>query len=131
MKAYLIDPINKSVTVVDVPGDDNVKQQLKAMYEHLHCSTVEAVRFGDDGDAVFVDEEGLLNGAWHRIGGFTFDDPGFRHTVPLAGYGLVMGADLETGESRDAQIALPDLRARLGFPTMDELRLRAARGEFD
>lgn len=79
----------------------------------------------DQGDFVYVDDEGLLNGAAVRYGMFmlTFAVPvGEPYRVALAGYGLVLGSSA-IGESCDAAMNLADLQAMVEFqinPVHDE-----------
>jgi len=85
MKAYLIDTPNRSITEVEYSGD------YKHIYELIECSTFDCVRF-DKGDAVFVDDNGLINGPVYNFFGFK------GYPNPLAGKGLILGSD-EEGET--------------------------------
>jgi hypothetical protein len=85
MKAYLIDPFARTVTQVEYSGD---YKEISAL---IGCQLFDAVRIGANGDTIFVDDEGLLNGPTEF----------FKHSSypsPLAGKGLVLGTDDE-GES--------------------------------
>jgi hypothetical protein len=84
MKGILIDPKNKSIT--EVEHDDS----LQDIYMHTDCDCITTVRI-DGRDTIYVDDNGLFRNPQHF---FTF-----RHyPSPLAGKGLVLGAD-QAGES--------------------------------
>lgn len=85
MKAIHIDPTTKTVREIEIP-DPATGEHLSAIYAVLGCRAFDLVRL-EGGDAVFVDDEGLLK-----------DDPGpffglWGYPNPLAGHGLVLGAD--------------------------------------
>ena len=101
MRAYLIDPEHKSVSEVDYNGD------YRNIYEHIKADCFDAAGFNNKGDAVFVDDEGLLH------------DPEFFFRIegnpnPLAGRGLVLGTDAE-GESISPTVTLDWLRSNVSF----------------
>lgn len=58
MKAYLIDPENRTLSAVDVTTENG--SQLKSMYRHLDCDLVEIVRDVIPGHDIWIDEEGAL-----------------------------------------------------------------------
>lgn len=99
MKAYLIDVASRTITETDYSGD------YKDIYRHLGCSTFDLARI-DEGDGIFVDDEGLLKGPVYNF----FAIRGY--TQPLAGKGLVLGSDAE-GESIEPQIPIAWYRKRL------------------
>lgn len=102
MKAYLIDPWTRTITAVEYSGD------YQEIYQHIGASCFDCARFADNGDGVFIDDEGLLkNGeqSFFAIWGYP---------QPLAGKGLVLGCDAD-GESVEPQISLEELRARVRF----------------
>ena len=82
MKAYLIDPFEKSITEVDYSGN---YQDLSAICGY---DTFAVATFNDEGDGVFVDDEGLFkpDQKFFIIGSYP---------QPLAGRGLVLGVDGE------------------------------------
>ena len=121
LKAYLIDPTNQTVTEHQISGDYKEIQKL-GQYRAF-----DVVRL-DDGDGVFVDDEGLMNGTPQTIGMFLLT--GTARSVALAGRGVVLGCDDE-GESQDANISLEALTAMVSFPTLAELRSMASGGMFD
>lgn len=109
MRAYLIDTPNKQIFEVEWNGD----------YKHINAlikaEIYTVVRIPENGDAIFVDDEGLINGNPH--GWFVHAD----YPQPLRGYGLVLGTDDDTGESCEPNSSLEELRAQITFPNDDEL----------
>lgn len=100
MKAYLIDPENKSVEVVDVGDWRDINRLLGS--DVFTSAAVLA-----NGDTLYVDDEGMFNSpdTLFRFGGSQY----------LYGKGLLLGADEATGESRDVQIPLWDVRFQVAF----------------
>ena len=87
MKAYLIDPKEQKFEIVEYSGD------FKQIYEILDCRAFDVVRTYENGDVIYVDDEGL----------FVEDQHFFMHKnypTPLAGRGLVLGTD-EEGEDTE------------------------------
>lgn len=84
MRTILIDPETQTVTELDFEGD------FRDIQKTIGCSCFTCVHIdGDNQEAIFVDDEGLLKGS-----GFVFEFLG----QPLVGKGLIMGCDDE-GES--------------------------------
>lgn len=80
MKAIFINAKEATVTYVENRGE------LEELYSVLGVEMVEIGKYWDNGDHLYVDEEGLLNGTtW----GFTIDGTDF------VGNGLIYGIDLE------------------------------------
>jgi hypothetical protein len=109
MKAILIDSINKEVKEVEIDkGIDN-------MYKLLNCQIFTIATYLPKEDAIFVDDEGLLNGTDVF---FTYEG---AHQ-PFAGNGLIMGCDDE-GESTDCKISFAEVKDKVKFYTRYELAL--------
>lgn len=127
MKAYLIDPTNRSVTEVDYSGD------FREIYRHIDaecfCAVYMAV-MDDEGEHdptkpydVFVDDEGLINGnphGWFMLRGY----PGL-----LRGKGLVLSHN-DHGESVAPVPTLADIVRMVSFPSEAQARMMidASRG---
>jgi hypothetical protein len=103
MIAYLIDPFARTMDAVDYDGD------YHSIYRFIDARTYECARFNQHGDAVFIDEEGLINGRPQEF----FIIPGYP--TPLAGKGLVLGCNLDTGDSVAPHVDLNWLRERVMF----------------
>lgn len=103
MNAYLIDPFNYTINPIEYDGN------FKSIYQLIDCDTFGCVCFNQHGDTVYVDDEGLINGkqqAFFRIEGYP---------DPLAGKGLVLGCDMDTGESADPHVTLEQMRELVTF----------------
>jgi hypothetical protein len=107
-KAFLIDPFAQTITEVDHPGG------LQSIYALTQCDIIQGV-YLDNGDCIYVDEEGLLRDIEQRF--FTID--GFAQ--PIAGRGLVVGSS-EDGETVAPKTTLSELKGMIGWVRPD-LRL--------
>ena len=99
MKAYLIDPWTLSISEVDYSGD------YKQIYTFIKADLFDVVGINQNGDCIYVDDEGLLKDPDHWILLEGYDQP-------LAGRGLVLGTDDE-GKSVDPTITLQALASRI------------------
>lgn len=104
MRAYLIDPGLKTVTLVDYTGD------YKNIYTHIGCDTFDAIQINDNQDTIYVDDEGLLKGptSFFMVQG---------RDEPLAGKGLVLGTN-EDGDSVEPKLTLEEVTAMVEFGLM-------------
>ncbi len=113
MKAFLIDPFKQEVSVVEFTGN------YKNIYTHIQCRVFTACAFDQNGDTVWVDDEGLLKDltqqAFFLIAGYP---------QPLAGRGLVLGAGAE-GESIAPVTSLEDIKSRVKFLSLYEAQMWA------
>ncbi len=123
MKAFLIDPVFKNITETEVDGDD-----YKAICKRIRCNMLTLVGLNDKRDVVFVNDEGLIDGTVQEYGMFVVT--GSLRSVPLAGYGLVLGTT-PYGDSDDVKMTLEELRAMVTFPNAVEIAERARKGDFD
>ena len=106
-KAFLIDPVAQAITEVEFNGD------YREIYKLIDASLFTTVAITED-DAIFVDDEGLL-----QDGQRFFMVEGYPQ--PLAGHGLVLGCDDE-GETVAPRISLSELKRRISWARPD-LRL--------
>jgi len=102
MDAYLIDPAAFAITPIDI----NPHNILSDLYTYIGCSTVDATSM-DNGDTLYVDDEGLLKPQVH----FIIVD---GYPQPLAGKAVLLGST-PNGNSTNPSIALGALTARLTF----------------
>lgn len=104
IKAISIDPFECKVTEVEYDADEyqNIYPLLSHPAHEVDTFTTARVDTLKANDALFVDDNGLLNGPvrWFRIVG--------GHQ-PLAGKGLIVGADNE-GESQSCETPLTAVR---------------------
>lgn len=107
MRAFLIDPGARTLTTVEYDGD------YTTIYQLLGIDTFDVVRFGDDGDVIYVDDEGLMKGPtdFFLIEGYP---------QPIAGKGLVLGTDAE-GDDIEPKVSEEWLRENLDFGNMMNL----------
>ena len=110
IKAIQIDPFELAVTEIEYDADDYTNIYPLLSHETMKVDTfaVAVCHKLAEGDAVFVDDEGLLKSC-DRF--FLIDNQ------PLAGKGLIIGSDNQ-GESQSVKTELKRLRvmffARLG-----------------
>lgn len=84
MRAILIDPFEKEVREIDWSGKYHDISNI------LDCQYFDVAYIGsDDGDVIYVDDEGLFREKGQEYFAFA------GHPHPLAGYGLLVGTDAE------------------------------------
>lgn len=118
-----IDPTTQTITPVEVEQQDH-----RAIYPIIRADTFDIVRLPNR-EAVFVDDDGLLNGAANTYGMFIVKGDERRYPQPIAGHGFVLGHDAD-GESISATATLEQMQDWIEFATLDDVRERAQRGEF-
>lgn len=103
MRAYLIDPSNKSVT--EIEHDGSLHQLQKTV-----GGLIEAIPNPPPHHVIYVDEEGWIKAEENGFtGGFHFG------TSPLfVGRGIVLGVDPD-GESDEATIPIATIRMMVRF----------------
>jgi len=106
LTAYLIDPAERRIKEITI--GDGYEEINAAIGSRMMCVGA----YLPDGDAIFVDDEGLLS-----------DEPKdfFRITesaAPLCGKGVVLGSDRE-GESVDVKISLEELADAVSWGLAD------------
>lgn len=110
-KGFLIN--SKLRTITEITIDDS--NGLDDIYKAVDCGTFECVDINEN-NTVYVDEEGLLR--------LSFDSMFFKlrdYPQPIAGNGLVLGMDWETGESTDSTMTIEELESLITFHTMSEV----------
>jgi len=98
-KAILINPTEKTITEVDYDELGSYRQ----IYEFIDADLFDVVRL-DDGDAIYIDDEGLYT----KEDMFLYGD----YPQPLAGRGLVLGTD-EEGETIAPKISIDTVRQQV------------------
>jgi len=111
MKAILIDSKNKTITDVNVEGD-----QLQGWYKLIGCKYVEAAHYFNEHDSIMVDEEGMLT----QPEAFFFVEGAHQ---PFSGNGLVVGVD-EDGETVDVNMTAKEL-IELGVEFIHPMMIRS------
>jgi hypothetical protein len=107
-KAYLIDARNKTISLVEVDGYKQIQEQIDCDCFTVACDL-------PNGDTIYVDDEGLCK---EQQNFFEFEG---AHQ-PFAGNGLVLGLDDETGESRDVQSTLEEIKSKVTFKNIFQIR---------
>ena len=105
MKAFLINPIDETITEVDHDDSDykNISKAIDAQY-------FTTVQIHENGDTIYLDDEGLLHGNHKHT--FTLDKV-FNQT--FVGKGLVLGTNMRNGDAKDVDCTLDDLKNRIEF----------------
>lgn len=99
MRGFRINSHTRTVTAHEYSGE------YQDLYPIIGCTTFTTIDINEEGDTVFVDDEGLLKPVvgWFGILGFP---------QPIAGNGFVLGTDGE-GEAQAPTITLEGLMERL------------------
>ena len=104
MDAYLINPYLKNFQIVEHDGDYKQIQKL------IGCRCFDLARLPNT-DSIYVDDEGLFNEPLHF---FIHQD----YPTPLAGMGLVLGVDIDTGDSTSPKMSFEELKSQIIFKTL-------------
>lgn len=99
-KGYLIDPTAKTVELVDVSDYTDIQK-------HIGCRCFTMASHFPNGDALFVDDEGLLTG-----GLLSFNIEGGHQ--PFFGKGLLVGSDVE-GDRKDPYMSMVDFAQKVNY----------------
>jgi hypothetical protein len=103
MKAFLIDPVARTVSPVDLSGG------LDGVRTLIGFATVDSDEIDDNGDRLFFDEECFIRSA-HGSPRFRVDN-----LAPVAGKGVVVGSSAQGRELAAAVIGLEALQRRVTF----------------
>lgn len=105
MRAILINPMQESIRHISYDGDP------KSIYRILQCTLYEAVYPFDNGDTLWIDEEGLL-----KESNFAFDILGSNEEYygTYLGSAMILGVDAE-GESIECKSKLDDIKSIIKF----------------
>ncbi len=109
MKAILINAYTRKISEVEVEAGDN---ELDSIYGHIECQYIETGMHLENGDVVFVDEEGMLkecNHFFYMLGAHQ----------PFAGSGLIMGTKAG-GDSADCNIDIDEVKSRVKFLSLNQ-----------
>jgi len=103
MKAFVIDPVARTIEPVDVAGG------LDGVRKLIGFATVDSDEIDDNGDRLFFDEECFIRNAPGA--------PRFRldSLAPVAGKGVVIGSSAQGKELADAVIGLQAVQRRVTF----------------
>lgn len=102
-QVYLIDPFAKTVTETSLDR----RLGLKDIYRLMECSTIDAVRFRDRSDVIYVDDNGLYadDQRFFKVEGYP---------QPLTGKALYVGTT-EEGEDCAPTLTLEQVQYMIEF----------------
>lgn len=111
IRALVIDAANREVREIRLSSNES--EQLSQAQEIVGGYIESAVRLPNE-DTIFVNDEGLLTEPEHffLVAGYP---------KPLAGNGIIMGADPETGETANVKTSLETLAKNVSFASVHEL----------
>ena len=115
MKIYKINAKEKTIEQIEAPtSEDGGIVELDFMLEQIGCRCFDVVRL-DEGDCIFVDDEGVLRSGIQPAFGLS------SYNAPLVGNALVIGSDYE-GNSKPPRITLDKLTDMIefGFVVLDD-----------
>jgi hypothetical protein len=108
MKAIFIDAKNRKVELVERDFEN-----YKLISEQIGCDTFTYATSFNNGDVLYVDDEGLFDRELNSF--FTYEG---AHQ-PFAGNGLILGTGFE-GDSTDAVTTLMEVASKVEFMTRSE-----------
>lgn len=100
-KAILINAKDKTVTEVTITN-------YKDIYKFCGFDLFTTVQMDANGNTLYVDDEGLLNGT--SVG---FVIKGYPQ--PLMGSAIILGTNLRTGDSKDTDLTAEQVRKMVSF----------------
>lgn len=109
-KVIIIDAEKKQVYESTSKGLPDLQKVVGGYIELAHEIQIK----GDLSDSIYVNDEGLF-GAKHF-----FEFKGAHQ--PFAGNGVVVGTDLDSGETTDVQSSLNDIKSKVKFLSLNEIR---------
>ena len=121
MKGFIINPVERSVEEVDRPFE-NLDELQTAVGGYIELAGIIEDQEGNP-NVVYCDEEGLLKGPTH----FTLIE-GFGN--PIAGSVLILGSDMESGESSDCTLSLMSVCDKVTYMTATEVRTLVQQGVY-
>jgi len=117
VRGILINSQTETITEVYVNGD------YTEIYRIINVDLFTVVNLDNKGNALFVDDEGLLKNPE-----FFFKWDGYHQ--PLAGNGLILGTDDE-GESVSTTLTLEEVKARVTFKRLEVVAFEHREGVID
>lgn len=97
---FLIDPFACTITEVQYNGDH------ASIYKHIDAECYDCARVNVEGDGLFVDDEGMFK---ERTAFFLHED----YPQPLAGKALMLGCNMDTGETQAPYTRLDELKRKV------------------
>lgn len=114
MKALKINTETRTIEEIFIDGS------LKSIYDAIGngCTCFECPVSFENDDTLYVDEEGLF----HDVNG-GMAVKGFGN--PIVGNGLIIGTDIETGESRDCLSTVEEIKSKIKWISKEDANMYA------
>lgn len=112
MRCILIDPDHRTMSYIDI--DEN-QSKLEQFYQHMECSLITSPIDFQNGDTLYVDDEGLF---YVNPDTTFFRFRGYHHT--LCGKGVIVGID-QHGNSVDCSTTIEELQQLVEFVEYDNV----------
>lgn len=103
MKAIKIDALNQTITEIEIDGS------LESFYAAADCEIIETAGYFDNGDIIYVDEEGMMNEI-----DYGFKVTNFSNPQPFFGSGVVTRIN-DDGEPTDCKSDLDAIKDEITF----------------
>ena len=111
MKAILINPIDETIREVFYAKNKEYSR-LNWIQDTIDCKTIDGVRLDDNGQYMYVDDEGMLSNMNYF---FRYTNNDFYvEPVLIAGKALAVGTD-HLGNDIEPELTIGDLRSRIQF----------------
>lgn len=110
MRALLIDPsknIDEMITETQIETWRDIVPAIGG-----ECRFFDVLNIDQD-NTLYVDDEGLVNGATESVGLFALRD----YPQPLAGRGIIQGIDRTTGDSVSTTMTIDEAQKHIGIIT--------------
>jgi len=122
MNAYLIDPKSRTITAVDC---DYKNKSIQAIYDLCGWNCFDCVRMDEDGNTIYVDDNGLIDTPPSRHDYFMLVD----YPQPLAGTALILGSD-DNGDTQPCTLTLEQVRQKIKFLDRNTTQMLAQQNAF-
>lgn len=103
---FLVKPATREIIPLQFSGDLGFKQLAGAI--ESGSGYIDIIPVSEDGDVVYVDDEGRMNGAAEKFGQFWL--VGTEGSALVVGNGILMGTD-DAGDTCDPEMDLAEFTA--------------------
>jgi len=100
-RAYLVDPTTELISQVFIKDYKDIQQRIG-------CDCFSLAFSFDNGDVLYSDDNGLIDGKKHDFFAILEDDETHTLCRPIAGRGLLVGSDAQGGDA-DVRTNILDL----------------------
>lgn len=120
MRAIKIDAEKREIYEIEINEKDSLEQMQSVVGGYIELCLHLA-----DGDAIFVNEEGLLQSPENKQHWILYEG----HPQPWVGNAIVCGSN-RNGDTRSVKTSCEDLRKVISFLSLDDVRVALAFGKF-